>query len=240
LIVEAVDTGGSPINNAKIFVKGGYKKYTSSTNTEYYYDNFSSGDTRTATDASGQFALANLVPGGYYFCGDAGATGCTVGATTYYLAAAVPYGGTDPFEPVNVPIYDPSNPPATTFSFNSGNYLQKVRLILTTSSTFPRVFAMSPNDVSKSSGTLSSFMFTLTGQNLPCSSTPASCGTTVSFAKDGNTYTASCTGTSGTSINCTVNLSGIDTGVSQMTVKVGSNTLTLPGAPLQGGLLVTP
>lgn len=240
LVIETTDTNGNPISNAKVYVKGGYKKYTATSDTSYYFDNKTPSDTRVATDASGQVALTNLVPGGYYFCGDNGDTSCTVGSTTYYLAAAVPYGGTDPLEPVNVPIYDPSNPPAVTFNYNGGNYLQKVRLILTTNSAFPRVFAMTPNDASKASGTLSNFAFVLTGQNLPCSASPSSCTTQVSFLQNGNTYTAACTGTSGTSINCTVDIAAADVGLLQLVVSVGSNTLTLPGGSMQGGILVTP
>ncbi len=241
LIVETTNTSGAVLPNAKVYVKGGYKKYTLTTDTSYYYDNMSPSDTRTATDSGGLTALTNLVPGGYYFCGDAGATGCSVGATTYYLAAAVPYGGTDPLEPVSVPIYDPSNPPATTYPYNSASYLQKVRLMLTTDSSFPRITSLTPNDASIGSGTLNNFAFTITGTNLPCTASGAGCGTAVSFLQSGNTFVATCTGAAaGIQLNCTVNLSSAVTGLTQLIVTVGGKTLTLPASPLQGGILVTP
>ncbi len=230
---EVVNTSGAAIANARIYVKGGYKKYTSSSNTAYYYDN-----TTLTANGSGLFTLQNLVPGPYYFCGDAGATGCSVGGTTYYLAAAVPYGGTDPLQPVAVPTYLASSPPATTFTQSGNEYLQKVRLILTTSSSYPRVTSMTPGQESLS-GAINAFTFQITGANLPCSSTPASCSTTVRFLQGSNTYTASCTGTSaGTSLNCTVNLTGIGLGNTQLVIVSGSNTLTLPAAPLIGGVVI--
>lgn len=241
LVIETTDLSGNPLPNAKIYVKGGYKKYTATSDTSYYYDTLSPTDTRPVTDSGGLAGLTNLVPGNYIFCGDAGATSCSVGGTTYYLAAAVPYGGVNSLQPITVPTYDPSNPPATTYAYNSVNYLQKVRLMLTSSSTFPRVNALSPYDGSLAGGTLSNFAFTLTGANLPCSSNAASCTTHVSFLQGANTFTASCTGSSaGLQLSCTVNLSSAAAGNTQLVVKSGSNTLTLPAAPLLGGIIVTP
>jgi len=241
LVLETTDVNGNPLASAKIYVKGGYKKYTATTDTTYYYDTLSPSDTRPVTDSNGLAALTNLVPGNYIFCGDAGATSCSVSGTTYYLAAAIPYGGNNSLEPVTVPTYDPANPPATTYSYNSANYLQKVRLMLTTSSSFPRIAALSPDDVSATGGTLSNFSFTITGVNLPCSATASSCTTHVSFKQSTNTYTASCTGSnSGLQLNCTVNLTGATTGTAQLIIAVGSNTLTLPATLPLGGLSVTP
>jgi type II secretory pathway pseudopilin PulG len=242
LVLETTDTTGNPLSNAKIYVKGGYKKYTATTDTSYYYDTLSPSDIRPVTDSSGLAALTNRVPGSYFFCGDLGATSCSVGGTTYYLAGAVPYGGNNPLQPITVPDYDPSNSPATTFAYNSVNYLQKVRLMLTTNSTFPRVSILTPSDVSLS-GSLSNFAFNVTGVNIPCSATAASCSTHISFVEGGSTYTASCTGVIGNSqqtLSCTVNLSGLTAGSTQLVVNVGSNTLTLPAAPLLGGVIVTP
>ncbi len=237
---EVVNTSGAPIANAKIYVKGGYKKYTLSTDTSYYYDALSPSDIRQTTDASGLFALTNLVPGSYYFCGDSGATSCSVGGTTYYLAAAVPYGGNTSLQPITVPNYIASSPPAVTFSQGGNSYLQKVRLIMTTSSSFPRVTSISPTEVSLTGGTIGAAAFTIKGVNLPCSSTPASCSTTVRFLQGSSTYTASCTGSAaGTSINCTVNLTGVTLGNTQLVIISGGNTLTLPAAPLIGGAIIT-
>ncbi len=241
LLVESTDVNGNPLANAKIYIKGGYKKYTSSTDTSYYFDNMSPSDTRPTTDSGGLVGVSNLVPGSYYFCGDAGASNCKIGNTTYYLAAAIPYTGDNALQPISVPIYLASNPPATTFAYNGDNYLQKVRLMLTTDSSFPRVSDFNPSDVNQSAGNLSSFTFTVNGTNLPCSSNPASCSTQVKFSQAGNNYIASCTGSAaGTQLNCTANLSAIGQGDAQMIITVSGKTLNLPTSPLLGGLIVKP
>jgi prepilin-type N-terminal cleavage/methylation domain-containing protein len=233
LLVETTDTSGNPLANAKVYIKGGYKKYTDSTNTAYYYDNLSPSDTRPTTDSGGLAGISNLVPGQYIFCGDVGATSCSIGGTTYYLAAAIPYGGNNSLNPINVPIYDPGSPPSGIYPYNSTNYYQKVRLMLTTSSNFPRVMTVSPDDVSLTGGTVSNFGFTISGANLPGS-------TIVKFTQGVNVYTASCAGTSGTTLNCTVNLTGISVGNATLSVTANGFTLNLPGSPMLGGLSVTP
>jgi hypothetical protein len=241
LLIATTDTNGNPLSNAKIYVKGGYKKYTSTSDTTYYFDNLTPSDTRPVSDANGMAELTNLVPGDYIFCGDSGATSCSIGGTTYYLAAAVPYGGINPFLPIVIPDDNPASPPTTTFPYSGNNYLQEVRLMLTNSSTFPRVSTLTPYDGSISGGTLTNLSFTLTGTNLPCSAVASSCNTHISFKQGGSTYTASCTGSAaGTSINCTVNLSGASVGNTQLVVNVGANTLTLPASPLLGGIIVQP
>ncbi len=241
LVIETTDTSGNPLPNAKIYVKGGYKKYTATTDTTYYYDTLTPSDIRPVTDSNGLAALTNLVPGTYIFCGDAGATSCSVSGTTYYLAAAVPYGGVNPLAPLLVPTYTASNPPAITYSYNGNSYYQKVRLMLTTNSSFPRVGSMNPYDVSLTGGTISNFAFTITGANLPCSSNASSCTTHIKFIQGSNTYTASCTGSAaGTQLNCTINLTGASTGNTQLVITVNSYTLTLPASPLLGGAIVTP
>ncbi len=240
LLAEVYNTSGSPINNAKIYIKGGYKKYNNTSNTAYYYDNLSPSDGRPVSDASGNFIVNDLVPGNYLFCGDNGSTSCAVGTTTYYLAAAVPYGGNNSLMPITIPTFTSGSTQAT-FSYNAINYLQKVRLILTNSSNFPRVFTISPDDLSVAAGGLSSFGFNITGVNLPCSANPASCNTSVKINQAGDIRTASCTGaSSGLTINCTVNLSGIAVGMATLSVTANSQTLNLPGSPLLGGLNVSP
>lgn len=241
LVIETTGVTGSPLPGAKIYLKGGYKKYTATTDTSYYYDTLSPSDIRPLTDASGLAALTNLVPGPYVFCGDVGATSCAVGSTTYYLAAAVPYGGSNPLAPISVPTYDASSPPATTYTYGSTAYLQKVRLMLTTSSSFPRVSGITPAQGSLASGTLSDLSFSVTGVNLPCSATAGSCSTTVKFLQGSNTYTATCTGSSGgVQLTCTINLTGVAAGGTQLVIISGGNTLTLPAGPLLGGFIVTP
>lgn len=239
LVLETTDTAGNPISGVKPNLKGGYKKYSSASDTSYYYDTMTPTDTRPTTDASGLIGLSNLVPGNYFFCGDGGATSCTKGGTTYYLAAAVPYLGS--FSPVKVPTYVASSPPATTFTYNSLNYLQKVRLMLTTSSTFPRVQTLTPSEASIAGGSLASLAFQVTGVNLPCNAVAASCNTSVRLTQGASIFIASCTGTSaGLLLNCTVNLSGASAGQTQLVVTANSQTLTLPGSPMFGGINVTP
>ncbi|HVO86671.1 MAG TPA: prepilin-type N-terminal cleavage/methylation domain-containing protein [Candidatus Binatia bacterium] len=244
LLLETTDVNGNPLPGVKVYVKGGYKKYTLNTDTSYCYDTITPTltgyciappptYTSPVTDSGGLAGLSNLVPGPYIFCGDAGATGCSIGGTTYYLAAAVPYSGTNILNPVNVPIYNPSSPPSTTYSYNSHNYYQKVRLMLTTSSSFPRVLTISPDDESLTSGTIANFGFQVTGANLPVS-------TVVKFSQGANVYTASCTGNGSTTLNCTVNLTGISTGSAQISISANGFTLNLPTSPLQGYLNVTP
>ena len=244
LVVEATDTSGTPLSGLKVYAKGGYKKYTLTTDTSYYYDNMSPSDTRPTTDVTtGLTKFDNLVPGTYIFCGDDGSSNCKIGATTYYLAAAVPYTGTNVFNPIIVPTFDPDNPPATTYTYGTTTtYLQKVRLIFTTLSTFPRVNTISPYDASLSSGTPSSFAFTITGSNLPCSAIAASCATSVKFVQGSNTYTASCTGAASpaTKLTCTVNISTATAGNSQLLLSTSAGTLTIPTTLTLGGLIVTP
>jgi hypothetical protein len=253
LLGEAVDTSGNPINGLKVYIKGGYKKYTNSTDTQYCYDNMATNgttaicstaagasDNRPTSTIDGSFTVTNLVPGDYIFCGDDGSVNCKIGGTTYYLAAAVPYSGLNPFNPVTVPIYNPSSPPSTTFDYGGASYLQKVRLILTTSSTFPRVFNLTPNDASQANDNMSSYAFTVTGANLPCSTSAASCSTSISFKQGANTYAASCTSNTANKLNCTVNLASATQGMTQMVVTAGGNTLTMPGSPMIGGINVVP
>jgi hypothetical protein len=242
LVLETTDTSGTALGNVKVYLKGGYKKYTATTDTAYYYDTMTPSDTRPTTDASGFASVSNLVPGPYYVCGDSGSTSCSIGGTTYYLTAAVPYGGTSPFLPINIPTDDPDNPPATTFTYNGSEFLQKVRLMLTTNANFPRVTLIAPGTVHTGSDPLSSFPFNITGVNIPCANTAASCGTSIKIMQGATTYTASCTGpniTTVNKINCTVNLTGITSGNTTMTITSAGNTLALPGSPLIGGFVVS-
>lgn len=239
LLVEATDTSGTPLANFRPYIKGGYKKYTSTSDTKYYYDNLTPSDTRPSTDANGMVGISNLVPGGYIFCGDAGATSCTVGGTTYYLAAAVPYSGTNSFNPISVPTYNPASPPTTTFAYGGVNYYQKVRLMLTTDSNFPRVYSLSPDNVSLGSGA-SNFSFTIKGSNLPCSLIASGCGTTVKFLQGSSTFTASCTGIGGSQITCSVDLSAATAGMTQLQITSNGKTLTIPSGGLIGGVNVAP
>ncbi len=239
IVLSTTDTLGNPIPGVKVYVKGGYKMYTSTSNTAYYYDSLVSNNS-PVTDVNGMTGMTNLVPGTYVFCGDQGSTGCNTGSTTYYLAAAVPYIGNNSFDPIAVPSYSSANPPATTFLYNNNYYLQQVRLMLTTNASFPRIFTLSPSSASISSNNMSKFAFSITGYNLPCTSSGNNC-TTVNFIQGSNTYTAACKGSSaGTNLNCTVNISTATTGNLNLQIIANGYTFNLPGSPLLGGLLVTP
>ena len=231
LVLETTDVNGNPLPNVKVYVKGGYKKYTATSDTSYYFDNMSPSDTRPTTDSSGLAAMTNLVPtNGYIFCGDLGDTNCKVGSTTYYLAAAVPYGGLNSLLPITVPTYLASNPPATTYSYGGTQYLQQVRLMLTTSSSFPRVFTMNPYQLSlASTSNLSTFLITITGNNLSAASTK--------LVQGANTYNGTSCSATATQLKCTYNLTGISTGTAQLVVTNAAGTLTLPVTP-QGGFNV--
>lgn len=232
LLVETTNTSGGPLANVKVYIKGGYKKYTSSTDTSYYFDNLTPTDSRPLTDSSGFAGVQNLVPiNGYIFCGDNGSSGCSVGSTAYYLAAAIPYGGSHSLGPITIPQYDPNNPPATTYSYGGVAYLQEVRLMLTTNSSFPRVFAISPDNVSLSGGGLSSFPIAITGYNLS--------GASAKLVQNGTTYSGSGCTSSAQQLSCNYNLTTMVAGTpAQLTVTNGAGSLTLPVSPQLGGFNV--
>jgi prepilin-type N-terminal cleavage/methylation domain-containing protein len=241
LLMEVTDTSGNPIPNARVYVKGGYKKYNSATNTAYYYDNMTPSDSRPIAGGDGLIAVDNLVPGPYIFCGDVGATSCTAGSTTYYLAAAIPYTGTNSFNPIAVPTYDPASPPATTFAYSGNNYLQKVRLMLTSASNAPRIRTLNPDEASTGSSNMSAFAFQINGTNLPCTASGSGCGTTVKVLQGANTYTASCKGSNaGTQVSCTVNLSTASQGATQLQVIANGQTITVPASLSLGGITIAP
>jgi prepilin-type N-terminal cleavage/methylation domain-containing protein len=225
LQLETTDTSGNPLANVKVYAKGGYKKYTLTSDTSYYYDNMSGSDTRPTTDSSGLTAISGLVPtNGYTFCGDLGDTNCKIGTTTYYLAAAVPYGGLNSLMPISVPTYDPSNPPTTVYTYSGTDYLQKVRLMLTTSSGFPRVFTMNPYQLSLSgTPSLTNYLITITGYNLSSA--------TAKLVQGSNIYTGGSCSKTTTQLKCSYNLTGITAGSAQLVVSNSAGTLTLPVTP---------
>lgn len=239
LIIEAVDTAGTPISGLQVYVKGGYKRYIDIADTSYYFDNLTP-DTRPTTDASGIATISNLTPGDYYFCGDAGATGCVVGASTRYLVAAMPYTTANSFYPVSVPRYESASPPAVLFAQGGNNYVQKVRLVFSTNSNHPRIQTLNPSAITASSTTLNPFTFDITGQNLPCSAIASSCSTEVSFTQGATVYTAQCTGTTGLSINCSTDFTGVANGFLPITLEANGYTFTAPASPPMGGINVSP
>lgn len=243
LVVETTDTAGSPLASVKVYTKGGYKKYTATTDYSYYYDNYYSNyntgaisDVRLTTDGSGLGAISGLAPvNGYIFCNSdntsATATNCAVGSTKYYLAAALPYTGSNSLAPITVPTYDASNPPATTYTYNGTAYVQQVRLMLTSNASFPRVYSITPNQVSLGAGGLSSMVISISGYNLSAAS--------AQFVQGGNIYAGTACSKTTTRLQCTFNLSTLSTGTAQLQVSNSAGTLTLPTTPL-GGLNVAP
>ncbi len=226
LVLETTDISGSPLGSVNVSIKGGYKNYTSSSDTTYYYNGSST------TDAGGLAGVTNLAPiNSYRFCGDDGSSNCRVGGTTYYLAAAIPYTGSNPLNPIGVPEYDSSNPPATLYSYGGSEYVQKVRLMLTTNANFPRVFSLTPSSVSLSGGGLSAANVTIGGVNLS--------GATATFTQGSTTFTGSSCTTSATQLSCEYDFTALVAGEAQLSVSNGSGTLILPTTP-KGGLNVAP
>lgn len=62
LVVETTDVNGAALSGVSVAIKGGYKKYTSVTDYQYYYNNTTPSDTRPTTDATGLAAVSNLPP----------------------------------------------------------------------------------------------------------------------------------------------------------------------------------
>ncbi|MBP9852502.1 MAG: hypothetical protein QG629_301 [Patescibacteria group bacterium] len=229
LLTETVDTAGSPIAGVKVYAKGGYKKYTDTNDSAYYFDNLTPSDTRPTTDAQGLAAFSNLVPvGGYIFCGDTGASSCG----GYYLAAAVPYSGVNSLLPIAVPTSPTGSPAPAPYSHNGTNYIQKVRLIMTTNASFPRVFTMSPYEIGlASTPNISAVSLTLKGTNLS--------GASLALTKGAASYNGTACTSDATQIKCMFDLTGATVGTMQLTVSNGSGSLTLPTTPL-GGFNVAP
>ena len=242
LVLESKNTSGVALSGMKVNVKGGYKKYSSATDTSYYFDTLSPSDTRPTTDSNGLASLSNLVPGPYYICGDTGTTSCTIGATTYYLIAAVPYSGTSTYQPINVPAYLTSSPPSPTYNYSGNDFYQKTRLIFSTNSSFPRINRLSDHELSLSTDNKSSFPLQISGNNLVCSSSAASCSTQVKIIQGSNIFSGSCTGNSSpaTTINCTFNLTGIVAGSTQLQITYNGNTYTSPSDMSLGSINVVP
>ncbi len=242
LVGEAVDTNGVAIADMKIYIKGGPKKYSNSTDTSYYYDNMSPTDSRAQANSNGEFTVNNLDPGMYIFCGDAGSTSCQVGTNPIrYLAAAVPYAGSSQIGPVVIPSYDSASPPSLTFSYSGNNYYQKVRLYFSTIANFPRITNITNTTASIAAG---SHTFTLSGDNLPChESDPGLCNTNVTVKNSASSINASCVYADAVTqdLSCTITTSGLSTGQSNITVTANGYTLDIPnGSGLLGGINVVP
>lgn len=232
LLIETVDTNGNPLPNVKVYTKGGYKKYTDSNNSAYYFDTLSPSDTRPVTDSSGLATLDNLPPiNEYIFCNEDGSYGCvSTGGTTYYLVSAVPYGGNNSLAPITIPAKGDDT--SGTFQHNGIGYSQKVRLILTTNSGFPRVFKIDPDSVSRTNDNMKNVKMVLTGQNL--------LGANVELVQGGTTIpNKNCSGNDGKQLTCGFDISATSNDPLQVRIQKGGFTITLPANP-KGSLYVTP
>ena len=243
LLVETVDTNGNPISGVSVAIKGGYKKYLDAPapatgNTEYYYDNSTTSSAQKTSGSDGILAIDDLVPGNYIFCGDNKQTGCTKNATNYTLATAIAYSGDHSFDPMSIPNYNSNLP---TFPYGGNNYIQKIRLILTTDSSMPSVNSMTPSSTSVSS--LGTFGFALDGKNLTCYTTGNGCPTQVNVSNGNQDFTATCTddtGSVGTHMDCMVDLSSATASIYNLRVQNNGRTLNIPaGLGLLGGVHVT-
>ncbi len=237
LQLYAVDTAGNPISGVKLNIKGGYKKYQSTSNTEYYYNNYSPTDSRPTTDVNGIVNIQNLVPGNYIFCGDNGNTGCTVGATNYIVAAAVAYESDHSFNSMSVPSFLSSSPTYLGYS-------QIIKLILTTSPAMPTIKTMDPSQVDQTN--LAAYHMTLTGTNLTCYQQGNGCPTTVRLKEqNGPTKTATqCYdngNTAGLKMECNFDLTGMANGMKYIEVSNSGGTLSIPfWENANGGVNVVP
>lgn len=240
LILETTDTNGGALAGVRVYIKGGYKKYTSPDDSAYYYDTMAPIDTRPTTDASGLASVTGLDPiNGYVFCGDIGDTGCRVGATTYYLAAALPYGGMNSLNPITVPTYPIDNPPVLAYDLGGTGHAQKVRLMLATNAAFPRLFSLSPYQLSIGTSDLSNFLVSFTGKNLS--------GASVTLTQGANTYAGTgCTYSVAPApsiaydlLKCSFDLSGISSGELSIGISNAAGTLALPVSP-KGAINATP
>lgn len=229
LVLEATDLAGAPLSDMKVFIKGGYKKYTSETDYSYYYNNISPTDNRPTTDASGVAAVTGLPPiNSYIFCGDAGATSCSKAGTTYYLAAVMPYTGSGSLGPLSIPVYTSGTP--RPYEYDGVEYLQKVRLVFTTNAALPRILDITP-DLVNLSDNLNNTDFTVTGANLSDAS--------IRLVQGGTTYLPkNCNGTP-KSVLCRFDLTAAAPGTLEITVQNAAGSITLPFTP-RGGVNVQP
>jgi prepilin-type N-terminal cleavage/methylation domain-containing protein len=236
LALTTVDTNGNPLSGVRVAIKGGYKKYQDTTNTEYYYNNQTPSDIRPTSDASGLIYVQNLVPGDYIFCGDSGNSGCTIGGTNYIVAAAVATQSDHSFNPMSVPSFMSSNP------LYSG-YSQLIRLILTTNTAMPTIKYITPSQVDQAN--VGNFHFMLEGTNLTCYSQGNGCPTTVRLREQGGP-TATATNcyddenTSGIKMECDIDLSSMSSGMKYLEISNTGGTLSIPfWAEAKGGVSVS-
>jgi len=235
---EVRNTSGGVLTNMRIYAKGGQKRYSNITDNSYYFDNLTPTDSRPTSNGTGDFVLQNLTPGSYIFCGDNGATSCSIGGTTYYLVAAVPYAGTNQFGPIIVPSYVAASPPTPTFPYGGNDYYQKARYIFTTVANYPRIYSISDGTASKAAGT---HTFIIKGSNLPCDVTnPALCSTNVVIKNSGGNMNAECIGAS-SELSCTINLSSANVEQSNISLTASGFNIDIPsGVGLLGGVNVAP
>ncbi|HAC56342.1 TPA: hypothetical protein DCF80_02475 [Candidatus Saccharibacteria bacterium] len=220
LAIETVDTAGSPVANMSFVIKGGIKLYTDLANTAYSYQQ------TVTTNASGVLTLGSLTPGTYMVCYNAQPQPCQAGSSRRLAALQVAYGGSS-FQPFTIP--------AGIASLIDGGPMQRIKLVTTTSSSFPRIETVSPTSASSSASDADMTEIQIDGANLS--------GASVSLRQGGTTIAGTTVGSdTSTSIIRNFNLSGGATGAYELVVTTGSGTViqtgVLPGT--LGGLNVIP
>ncbi len=217
LKIQIVTPSGSPLPNASFSLRGGYKLYTSSDDYDYSYMQ------TLTTNASGELTIGSLVPGAYIACSP---TNQDCGNGNLLAALHVAVGGVS---------YQPFSIPAGTTTATNG-YMQTVRLVMTSSASFPRVTSVSPATVATSSSDISTTLVKVKGAHLD--------GATVQLKKGSTILTGTTTLESDTSelISREFNMSSAEIGAYDVIVVKGSEqvvqTTVDPGT--NGGINVTP
>jgi len=113
--------------------------------------------------------------------------------------------------------------------------MQRIKLITTTSSSFPRIVTVAPSSASSSASDADTSDIQISGANLS--------GATVSLRQGATTIAGTVTGTdTSTSITRIFNLSGVATGAYELVITTGSGTVIQTGLSpgTLGGLDVIP
>lgn len=216
LALNIVDTSGSSIPNSTFSIKGGIKLYIDEADQSYSFEQAS-----VSADTNGQYVFHNLVPGPYLVCfnGDL----CSSG--NYLSVTQVAYGSNS-LQPIIVP--------AGTVSESGSGPMQAATLVISNSSTTPRIRGIDPTSFSASGTDVATAQIAITGANLS--------GSLVSLRQGATLVPTTPVGTdSSTLITRQIDLSG-KSGAWEVVLVKGSTTLVqnsiAPGTI--GGVFVTP
>lgn len=220
LTVKVVDIINQPLAGVSFGIRGGIKLYTDPQDTTYSFQQV------VTSDASGIVNLGSLVPGEYRICYNADPNPCASGSAYKLLVLRAAYGSSS---------HQPFIIPAGTSNIADGGSMQRVTLVVSTSSSAPRITTITPSSVVSSAGDASTTEITITGQNLS--------GANVKLRQGSVEITGTVSGTdSSTSIKRIVNLSGVSQGAYEVEVATAAGTIVQTGTtPSQlGGVNVIP